>query len=64
MFVMGGGGKKGSEKEGGGKGAVGKPGGPSFKKGPPVHPAYNDPETSQLRTTIKGGANTYEIELQ
>jgi len=63
-IVMGGGGKKGSEKEGGGKAVVGKVGGPSFKKGPPVHPAYNDPETSLLRTTIKGGANTFEIELK
>lgn len=57
-FVLGGG-----EKEGGKKGVVGKVGGPSFKKGPPVPPAYNDPETSQLRTTIKKGANTYDIEL-
>jgi len=63
-LVLGGGGQKGSEKEGGKKGAVGKVGGPSFRKGPPVHPAYNDTETSQLRTTIKKGANTYEIELQ
>lgn len=63
-IVLGGGGKKGSEKEEGKKGVVGKVGGPSFIKGPPVHPAYKDPETSQLRTTIKRGPNTYEIELQ